>query len=135
MAISNGLDESESDAQRDHSRAVRLLRGTRYKCATGWRLLERILFLLCGKSRWLLYHRRFLWQVVMAALGSRGAQFIPSLEGRGFLWQFCKAHGVKPFSRRRDRPAAPNSLPPGHLPPLPSSKIKFGKFLNSHKRT
>jgi hypothetical protein len=26
----------------------------------------------------------------MAALGSRGAKFIPSLEGRGFLWQFCK---------------------------------------------
>src|SRR5215831_17307197 len=90
MAMSNGLDESESDAQRDHSRAARLLRGTRYKCATGWRLLERILFLLCGKSRWLLYHRRFLWQVVMAALGSRGAKSIPSLEGRGFLWQFCK---------------------------------------------
>src|SRR5215831_2653223 len=91
MAMSNGLDESESDAQRDHSRAARLLRGTRYKCATGWRLLERILYLLCGKSRWLLYHRRFLWQVVMAALRSRGAKFIPSLEGRGFLWQFCKS--------------------------------------------
>src|SRR5215470_13064412 len=91
MATSNALDESESDAQRDHSRAVRLLRGTRYKCATGWRLLERILFLLWGKLRWLLYHRRFLWQVVMAALGSRGAKFIPSLEGRGFLWQFCKS--------------------------------------------
>jgi hypothetical protein len=27
----------------------------------------------------------------MAALRSRGAQFIPSLEGRGFLWQFCKS--------------------------------------------
>src|SRR5215467_8642620 len=89
MARSNGLDESESDAQGDHSRAVRLLRGTRYKCATGWRLMERILFLLCDKSRWLLYHRRFLWQVVMAALRSGGAKFIPSLEGRGFLWQFC----------------------------------------------
>src|SRR5215831_15691641 len=78
MATSNGLDESESDAQRDHSRAARLLRGTRYKCATGWRLLERILYLLWGKLRWLLYHRRFLWQVVMAALRSRGAKFIPS---------------------------------------------------------
>src|SRR5262252_1089726 len=101
MATSNGLDESESDAQRDHSRAARLLRGTRYKCATGWRLLERILLLLCGKSRWLLYHRRFLWQVVLAALRSRGAKFIPSLEGRGFLWQFCK---VKPdrFLERDD---------------------------------
>ena len=87
--MSNALDGSESDARRDHSRAVRLLRGTGYKCATGWRLMERILSLLCGKSRWLLYHRRFLWQVVMAALRSRGAKFIPSLEGRGFLWQFC----------------------------------------------
>src|SRR6516225_7290435 len=91
MAMSNGLDESESDAQGDHSRAVRLLRGTGYKCATGWRLMERILYLLCGKSRWLLYHRRFLWQLVLAALRSRGAKFIPSLEGRGFLWQFYKA--------------------------------------------
>jgi hypothetical protein len=26
----------------------------------------------------------------MGALRSRGAKFIPSLEGRGFLWQFCK---------------------------------------------
>src|SRR6516164_5086775 len=104
MAISSALDETESDAQGDHSRAVRLLRGTRYKCATGWRLLERILFLLCGKSRWLLYHRRFLWQVVLAALGSRGAQFIPSLEGRGFLWQFCKADSL------------PTQRPRGHLP-------------------
>src|SRR5215831_14383023 len=91
MAISNALDETESDAQRDHSRAVRLLGGTRYKCAIGWRLLERILLLLCDKSRWLLYHRRFLWQVVLVALRSRGAKFIPSLEGRGFLWQFCKS--------------------------------------------
>src|SRR6516164_10672855 len=90
MAISSALDETESDAQGDHSRAVRLLGGTRYKCATGWRLLERILFLLCDKSRWLLYDRRFLWQVVLAALRSRGAKFIPSPEGRGFLWQFCK---------------------------------------------
>src|SRR6516164_4418148 len=90
MAMSNGLDESESEAQGDHSRAVRLLGGTGYKCASGWSLLERILLLLCGKSRWLLNHRRFLWQVVMAALRSRGAKFIPSLEGRGFLWQFCK---------------------------------------------
>ena len=31
-----------------------------------------------------------MWEVVMAALSSRGAKFIPSLEGRGFLWQFCK---------------------------------------------
>src|SRR5215510_12801267 len=94
MAMSNALDESESDAQGDHSRAVRLLRGTRYKCATGWRLLERILFLLCDKSRRLLNHRRFLWQVVLAALRSRGAKFIPSLEGRGFLWQFCNDYSM-----------------------------------------
>jgi hypothetical protein len=32
----------------------------------------------------------------MAALRSRGAKFIPSLEGRGFLRQFCNcsSHGA-----------------------------------------